>query len=389
MDIRQTTSLTPGQRQISQATAVASRQLRPAAEEGQQGAAAPEARASHGGSSLKQRVAHWVENSTTRVRKGVMPTRLRQLMNSGITLESCKAKAEAQKKWSTSVKQALCENRSAPRSMIQHDMQLSLNELRARAGKAPAQRSADAAPILPEKQQQLEGRISQLETLNAIGLASDKETMSSWDIDRFLQDSIDEINDSYLSTYTNILSQFNAFFSDFADFKSKISQYVMAGEDGKLEVKAGGIYSELTKLIDKYSNYAFYPPEGKTASKDDAEKWAKEMGLPDSCIVSDGNAGYKVIMDISPLTIIKESIINTFIGVPAGNPIMFANTEIDSAQYQAWLAGFDMQADKYQNFMQVMTQKYTTANSVFDNLIKVLSSTITSLLESDKSFFNI
>jgi len=380
MDIRQTTAIAPGHRQVSMATAVNPLQPSTAAEGGTQYPVTPETGTSPGGSSLTQRVARWSENSVTVARKLVMPAQLNPLSEAEVTAASFQAKAEGQAKWSNDLAQALEQDRSPALRLIQHDMQLSLLELRAQEGEVVPQESTDTASALVETTLQPEIRLSQLETFGAAVSADDKAIISSWDIFDFLQESISEINDSYLSTYTDILSGFNAFFSDFADFKSNFSKYVTAGTDGKIMIQSHLILDNLESLITQYSSYPLYPGQGKSASEADAKKWAKEMGLPDSCIHYNDSGGAWVALDTTPLNTIKDSIANTF-----GR----TTKQVDSAQYQAWLAGFDMQADKYQNFMQVMTQKYTTANSVFDNLIKVLSSTITSLLESDKSFFNI
>ncbi|MGK2888107.1 MAG: IpaD/SipD/SspD family type III secretion system needle tip protein [Candidatus Malihini olakiniferum] len=46
-----------------------------------------------------------------------------------------------------------------------------------------------------------------------------------------------------------------------------------------------------------------------------------------------------------------------------------------------------MQNDRIQNYMQTLTQKFANAYSTFKNLVKLLSSTISSLLECDKKFF--
>lgn len=341
---------------------------------------------------LQQRVQRWADNSAAKAQRLAMPAVLKTPLvdkTPDLTPRFI-AKSAAQQDWSSALTRELSDSRAASLGLIQHDMQLALSELTAGAEGTQVATTANNtlnpaaaanAPVLPETRQQLEQRTAQLETLNAAVRAGDKTLISSWDIDQFLQKSINEINDNYLSSYTDILSKFNAFFSDFADFKSNISKFITAGEDGKVKVDAGGILKALNTLKTNYSNYTLYPQAGKTATQDDAKKWAAEMGLPDGCVKPDGNGGYKVIMDTGPLETIIQSVKDTF-----GSS---GSKEVDSAQYQAWLAGFDMQSDKYQNFMQVMTQKYTTANSVFDNLIKVLSSTITSMLESDKSFFNI
>ncbi|MCW2478390.1 IpaD/SipD/SspD family type III secretion system needle tip protein [Candidatus Symbiopectobacterium sp. NZEC135] len=57
-------------------------------------------------------------------------------------------------------------------------------------------------------------------------------------------------------------------------------------------------------------------------------------------------------------------------------------TEVSSTRYQAWLASFNSVSSAFQSNMQSFAQRYSQANSTFDNLNKVLSSVISSLGES-------
>ena len=325
--------------------------------------------------------SRWSESRTTLSRQLAMPAQLSKInLAPVLTATNLVTKSCLEKNWSVSQQKALSQSAPLGLIMLKHEMQLTLAEAVAPRTLVASQCSAKNLPVSPDCLEQAQAQTAKLEALSSPAAQEESELASSKEIDQYLQDSINEINEDYLSSYTNILSQFNAFFSDFADFKSLISQYVHAGEDGKIKVDGASLASAIDQLIKNYTNHPLYPEAGKTATQEEAQKWADEMGLPGSCVISDG-AGYKVILDLLPLKTMRDSVNSTFSGE---NGI-----EVDSAQYQAWLAGFDMQADKYQNFMQVMTQKYTTANSVFDNLVKVLSSTITSMLESDKSFFNV
>ncbi|WP_139248698.1 IpaD/SipD/SspD family type III secretion system needle tip protein, partial [Escherichia coli] len=60
--------------------------------------------------------------------------------------------------------------------------------------------------------------------------------------------------------------------------------------------------------------------------------------------------------------------------------------EISTAEYQAWLAGYNGQAENMKTDVQVITTKYSTANSTYDTIIKLLSSTITALFDSAKDY---
>lgn len=111
------------------------------------------------------------------------------------------------------------------------------------------------------------------------------------------------------------------------------------------------------------------------ASREECEAWAKEFGLSaNDCIYQLPYGTYIVHIDISPLVNINNSLKNK-------------DMSFNAAQWSAWQTGVDMQKDYIQNSMQTLTQKFANAHSTFDNLVKVLSSTIASLLECDKQFF--
>ncbi|MCW2474851.1 IpaD/SipD/SspD family type III secretion system needle tip protein [Candidatus Symbiopectobacterium sp. NZEC151] len=57
-------------------------------------------------------------------------------------------------------------------------------------------------------------------------------------------------------------------------------------------------------------------------------------------------------------------------------------TDVSTTRYQAWLASFNSVSSAFQSNMQSFAQRYSQANSTFDNLNKVLSSVISTLGES-------
>ncbi|AHM72799.2 IpaD/SipD/SspD family type III secretion system needle tip protein [Yersinia hibernica] len=66
------------------------------------------------------------------------------------------------------------------------------------------------------------------------------------------------------------------------------------------------------------------------------------------------------------------------------HPSGMDGNKVSTASYQAWLASFNGGGSALQGNMQSFAQRYTQANSTFDNLNKVLSGAIASLAESAK-----
>lgn len=185
---------------------------------------------------------------------------------------------------------------------------------------------------------------------------------------------IGETKKDYLQIYEKVLEKYIMLFKSLSDILSELPKLINDGKDNKVTVNSGKLKELLEALKNKYKNEVLYPTEfGKKVSQEEAEDWAEKLGLPDSCVQSDGRGGYVVKFDLSPI----DEMING-LGAVSG--------EISSAKYQAWKAGFDAQVEKINNYVQTLSQKYTTANSTYDNLVKVLSSTITSLYDADKEF---
>ena len=65
---------------------------------------------------------------------------------------------------------------------------------------------------------------------------------------------------------------------------------------------------------------------------------------------------------------------------PAGANFTFFRTSTSS--YQAWLATFNAAGSALQSNMQSFAQRYSQANSTFDNLNKILSGAISTLADS-------
>ncbi|WP_227318230.1 IpaD/SipD/SspD family type III secretion system needle tip protein [Cedecea davisae] len=228
---------------------------------------------------------------------------------------------------------------------------------------------------------------------------------SSWDICESVADAIGGMGSDYLDVFQQAVEKYAAFYSDFSDFMSKLKNYMQGGDNGEVLLDATQFLGELQKLISNYSvngdSTKLFPPgggkENNSATREECEAWCKEMGLdPDKCIgtYTGGDGHCFVHIDTSPLTEIFNSVTNIIVGgFPVmdedGNVIFHDLMKCNSAQWAAWQAGLDMQKDNIQTGMQTLTQKYSNANSTYDNLVKVLSSTITSLLDCDKGFLNI
>ncbi|ECC9296215.1 SPI-1 type III secretion system needle tip complex protein SipD [Salmonella enterica] len=227
-----------------------------------------------------------------------------------------------------------------------------------------------------------------LALFSASSMAQPKGTISDVKIWEMISDSISAIGDNYLGVYENVVAVYTDFYQAFSDILSKMGGWLLPGKDGntvKLDVTS--LKNDLNSLISKYDqtnkNTILFPTQTgssvKGATEAEARQWLSDLNLPDSCLKST-SSGYVVIVDLAPLRKMVTDI--TGLGAAGSD----SKLEMDNAKYQAWQSGFKAQEENLKTTLQTLTQKYSNANSLYDNLVKVLSSTISSSLETAKSF---
>lgn len=219
-----------------------------------------------------------------------------------------------------------------------------------------------------------------------IAEALDAEINSSNDFFEKLLELIDLIKNGYLAGYEHIISAYSDFFSDFnTEITAMMKDWVEGVNDGKeVELSAGPLREALEKLIAKYSlpNPAamlFPAPPDTGASKEDAEKWLKALGLPDSCLQQNPkpNGPWCVVIDIRPLNVMHDGLKDY------GDRV-----KLDTAAFNAWQTGFNAQEDRMKNLLQSLTQKYSNANAYHDNFNKTLSAHLNQFADMLKAMLN-
>lgn len=181
------------------------------------------------------------------------------------------------------------------------------------------------------------------------------------------------IKGEYLAIYEELLTKYSAFYKEFNEtIMAKMGDWIKGKSDGKEVEISSQLRAALEALRDKYQKApdgVLYPTaDGGPATKEDAQKWAKALGLPASCVQPDGKGGYRVMMDLSPLD-----------GMIAAAPE--GTVTWDSAKFQAWQTGFNSLEGDLKNQLQLFTTKYGNANSYHENFNKILSSQLSQFSE--------
>ncbi|EFW4595238.1 type III secretion system needle tip complex protein IpaD [Shigella flexneri] len=194
-----------------------------------------------------------------------------------------------------------------------------------------------------------------------------------------IANSINDINEQYLKVYEHAVSSYTQMYQDFSAVLSSLAGWISpGGNDGNsVKLQVNSLKKALEKLKEKYKDKPLYPANN-TVSQEQANKWLTELGGTIGK-VSQKNGGYVVSINMTPIDNMLKSLDNL-----GGN----GEVVLDNAKYQAWNAGFSAEDETMKNNLQTLVQKYSNANSIFDNLVKVLSSTISSCTDTDKLFLH-
>lgn len=185
------------------------------------------------------------------------------------------------------------------------------------------------------------------------------------------------IKGEYLAVYEALLTKYSDFYKEFNEtIMAKMGDWIKGKSDGKEVEISGDLRDALDALRQKYQQApdgVLYPiSDEETATQEEARKWAKAMGLPESCVQPDGKGGYRVMMDLSPLDAMIAA-------APEGTVTW------DTAKFQAWQTGFNSQEGDLKNQLQLFTTKYGNANSYHENFNKILSSQLSQYSEMLKA----
>lgn len=200
-----------------------------------------------------------------------------------------------------------------------------------------------------------------------------------------LQDLIGVIKEDYLDVYARMVEAYAELFRELnEDVIGELHEWLtVVGDKGAVSINAKEIRAALDRLIAKYSlpnpGAVLFPVPGEGgsvtgASMEDALKWLTAMGLPPSCLKQLPDGSFCIVMDLSPLTEMKANL-------PSGD-----TPQLLPARFQAWQAAWNAQIQELESALQKQTQKYSNANSIHDNVQKVISSTLSALFEMLKSF---
>lgn len=155
---------------------------------------------------------------------------------------------------------------------------------------------------------------------------------------------------------------------------ANLSTYVNASGDGTtVSFRAAELKSAIEAKIAEFKNWSLTLPGTSALS---AADWQKELsGNFNATSNSDGTT--QISLDLTNLQAMSDSLKG------------YSDSDISVTQYNAWYTGFTGQKDRVMNLSQSIAEKFSRMNSTFDNLVKLMSSTISALMDSAKGYLQI
>ncbi|WP_102944452.1 IpaD/SipD/SspD family type III secretion system needle tip protein [Stenotrophomonas sp. VV52] len=186
------------------------------------------------------------------------------------------------------------------------------------------------------------------------------------------------LQSEYLSKFQDALSQFLVFYDSFSNIMEMLKP-VASGDKGDITIDFTLVHAELKKLANETLNDSMVL--GKFTSQAAAEAFKKSVGLPGLNLYGPGADGvYRLTMDTSAVDDLVSSMEDK-----NGDPLP-KDHKMDSAQYNAWISAKDSNMEQVKHVSKVLGEKLNEATQKFDNIVKILSSSIDKMTEANMSY---
>lgn len=189
-----------------------------------------------------------------------------------------------------------------------------------------------------------------------------------------LKTTISEAKDAIVDPYGVLVQEYMQYVQSITDLMANLSTYVNASGDGTtVSFRAAELKSAIEAKIAEFKNWSLTLPGTSALS---AADWQKELsGNFNATSNSDGTT--QISLDLTNLQAMSDSLKG------------YSDSDISVTQYNTWYTGFTGQKDSVMNLSQSIAEKFSRMNSTFDNLVKLMSSTISALMDSAKGYLQI
>ena len=193
-----------------------------------------------------------------------------------------------------------------------------------------------------------------------------KDSLSSWEIYADVVKKLNTLQSDYMDIYSEVTEKYQQFMSEFNQLKTQMAKYAEAGKD-EVTINQGELSILLTAFINKWRDNTILL---KVDNEEIAKYWKEQLGF-DYKIQNDGS--YVFFANTSPVIDMRDAVYN----LP---------DTISMARFNEWKNAINSANSTVESDTQIVSQKYSQANTLFNNLAKILSSTMDALYQADKEF---
>lgn len=188
-----------------------------------------------------------------------------------------------------------------------------------------------------------------------------------------LEDLIGKIHNDYQKIYAKINEKAAEFMKDMNTALGKISDFIKAGDDGKIKFDKAGFLKAMDEILKKYTNN---PGEAAVADKpiftfegnnDALAFWQEKLGTGFSVKRGSGNT-IEIFPNLDPMREVYKSVNNAKIDDNDNN---VGDMHIQS--FQSLQAALDSQKNSINNSVSQLLEKFRQDNSTFETLIQLLT----------------
>lgn len=192
-----------------------------------------------------------------------------------------------------------------------------------------------------------------------------KDSLSSWEIYADVVKKLNALQTDYMDIYSEVTEKYQKFMSEFNQLKTQMAKYTEAGKD-EVTIDRVKLMDLLNKFADEWSDNALL----KVYDVKTAEYWKEQLGFD---YKKQWDGSYAFFANTSPVIDMRDAVYN----LPG---------TISMARFNEWQNAINSANSTVESDTQIISQKYSQANTLFNNLAKILSSTMDALYQADKEF---
>ncbi|WP_313343218.1 IpaD/SipD/SspD family type III secretion system needle tip protein [Stenotrophomonas sp.] len=179
----------------------------------------------------------------------------------------------------------------------------------------------------------------------------------------------------WLSKYQEAMQKFIEFYDKFSDIMEQL-KFEAYGSDGSVAIDFSAVKTALTSLANQYGMNV--EALASFSSREAADAFKDSLGL-DGLTITESGGRFYVKMDLSAVLSIRDSMT-----VPSDGSKFW----MDPAHYNSWISAKDSNMEQIKHVSKVLGEKLNEMTQKFDNIVKILSSTIDKITDADMSFVN-